>query len=211
MNIVDSVSRAFDGLASRLDASGLRSVGFTSAVLGEGVSTIALGTGLALAALRQDRVLLVDANWMQPSLTEDARLQSKPGFADYLARRATLSEIVREGQGSPLTFVPIGQRGVARPTLRTLAAFLANDATAYPTVIVDLPPVLAGEGYVLPWASLLDQLFVVLREAATPLPLARSALERISVATHPQVVLNRTLAPVELMPDRVARLGASRV
>ena len=49
MSADDSMTRAFDGLASRLDALGARSVGFTSALLGEGVSTVALGTALSLA------------------------------------------------------------------------------------------------------------------------------------------------------------------
>jgi len=46
--------------------------GFHQRSLGEGVSTIALGTALSLAALRQDTVLLVDANWMDPSPTREA-------------------------------------------------------------------------------------------------------------------------------------------
>ncbi|MGH2490348.1 MAG: hypothetical protein ACRDF9_02465, partial [Candidatus Limnocylindria bacterium] len=79
MTITDQVTRTFDGLASRIDATGLRSVGFTSALLGEGVSTIALGTALALAAQRHDTLLLIDANWIQPSLSADADLESAPG------------------------------------------------------------------------------------------------------------------------------------
>ena len=44
MSAGDPITRMFDGLASRIDAAGYRTVGFTSALLGEGVSTIALGT-----------------------------------------------------------------------------------------------------------------------------------------------------------------------
>lgn len=48
---------------------------------------------------------------------------------------------------------------------------------------------------VMPWAALLDQLFVVVREAATPLPLVRQALGRIeTVGPSAHIVLNRTMA-----------------
>ena len=95
---------------------------------------------------------------------------------------------------------------LARPTLRGLSTFLTSDVASYPSVIVDLPPLLAGEPFVLPWAALLDQLFLVLREAATPLALARQALEKIGPGT-PQIVLNRGATPtVEIG----ARLLAAR-
>jgi Mrp family chromosome partitioning ATPase len=196
--------RSFDGIASRIDAAGARNVGFTSTLSGEGTSTIAIGTALALAEMRQDKVLLVDANWLRPTLTADAHQESAPGLADYMARRVELADAIRSAEGRGLDFLPVGDRGAARPTLRGLAALLTNDVACYQTVLIDLPPVLAGEAYVLPWATLLDHLFVVLREAATPLPLVRQALGKIGLAT-PQIVLNRTTAAsAEIAPSLVA-------
>jgi len=184
---------SFDGIASRIDASGARSVGFTSTLAGEGTSTIALGTALALAELRREKVLLVDANWLRPSLTSDAHQDSALGLADHLARRADLSRSIRSLGRSHLEFLPIGDRDAARPTLRSLAAFLTTDVARFPTVLIDLPPVLSGEMYVLPWATLLDHLFVVLRENATPLPLVRQALGKIGLGA-PEIILNRSAA-----------------
>lgn len=196
--------RIFDGIASRVDAAGARNVGFTSTLSGEGTSTIAIGTALALVEMRQDKVLLVDGNWLRPALTADARQESAPGLADYLARKVALADAVRSVDGSGLDFLPIGDRAAARPTLRGLAALLTNDVARYQSVLIDLPPVLAGEAYVLPWATLLDHLFVVLREAATPLPLVRQALGKIGIAT-PQIVLNRTTAAsTEVAPSLAA-------
>jgi Mrp family chromosome partitioning ATPase len=207
MSGADNTTQAFAGMASRLDALGFRSVAFTGALLGEGASTIALGTALALTALRRGSVLLVDANWLQPSLTADADLEAAPGLADHLAHQADLDAVIRPASGPRPAFLPIGDRTAARPTLRALAAFLATDLPAFQTVLIDLPPVLTGEPYVLPWATLVDQLFVVLREAATPLPLVRQALERIGLATPPQIVLNRTMAPT---PEVTATLLSAR-
>jgi Mrp family chromosome partitioning ATPase len=206
VNVSAPLTRPFDGLASRIDALGVRSVGFTSALLGEGVSTIALGTALSLAELRDDPVLLVDANWLQPSLTNDAGLESAPGVADHLAHPAK-RDAARRTLGSGLAFLPVGDRTLARPTLRAVGSFLANEVGALETVIVDLPPILAGEPFVLPWAATLDQICVVVREEATPLPLVRQALGRLGAASAPYIILNRAKASSVDVP---AKLIAAR-
>jgi Mrp family chromosome partitioning ATPase len=193
MSADDPMIRTFDGLASRVDTAALRSIGFTSALFGEGVSTIALGAAMSLASLRRDAALLVDGNWIQPSLTLDAHLESSPGLADRLARKSELEDVIRPATRSRLAFLPVGDRTLARPTLRTVSSFL-SDISSFQTVIVDLPPLLAGEPFVLPWAGLLDQIFVVVREAATPLPMLRHALARAGLGA-PQIVLNRAMLP----------------
>jgi Mrp family chromosome partitioning ATPase len=194
IEVADQAMAVYHSVASRIDAAGLRSVGFTSSIFGEGASTIALGTALALAALRQETVLLIDANWVQPSLTSDAHMESVHGLADYLANRADASAITRTVGSGRLAFVPIGDRAVARPTRRALSALLVKETAAFATVVVDLPPVLAGEDFVVPWSSVLDRLFVVVREAVTPLALVREAVQRLTVATKPEIVLNGTAA-----------------
>jgi len=191
MSAPERLVTTFDALASRVDAMGFRTSGFTSALLGEGVSTLALGTALSLAGLRRGSVLLVDANWIHPSLTRDARLERSVGLADLLADQADAEVCIRRYAASQIAFLPLGDGAGAKPTLRGLASFVAKETGSFETVIVDLPPVLAGETFVLPWAALLDQLFVVLREAATPLPLVRQALGKLSLAAPPYIVLNR--------------------
>jgi Mrp family chromosome partitioning ATPase len=206
VNIEDAAVRSFDGVASRIDSAGLRNIGFTSALLGEGVSTLALGTALSLATLRRESVLLVDANWLEPSLSRDAGLARTPGLAECLAGKMQFTTAVQTSGCPWLSFLPSGDPSVARPTLRTLSSLFTSDTDAFRTVVIDLPPVLAGEAFVLPFAALLHQLFVVVREAATPLPLARQALEKVASAT-PQVILNRVPAP---SAHAAAQLAAAR-
>jgi Mrp family chromosome partitioning ATPase len=200
MTASGAVVHAFDGIAGRVDALGLRTIGFTSAVLGEGVSTVAIGTALALAALRQESVLLIDGNWLQPSLTADAHLKSVAGLAECLTRSAVVETVAQRRVGSRLHFLPIGDVATARPTLRMLSSFLANQIPASTTVVVDLPPALAGESLVLPWAALLDQIFVIVREAATPYPLVRQALATVGLAAQAQVVINRAIGSSAAQP-----------
>jgi len=197
------ITRAFDGLATRIDTLGVRSLGFTSALRGEGVSTIALGTALGLCDLRNDAVLLVDANWLEPSLTNDAGLSGEPGLAEHLAHHAKLEPLIRRPQTSRIAFLPIGDRTRARPTLRALGSFLATETASFETVIVDLPPILAGERFVLPWAAVLDEICIVLREEATPLPLVRQAVDTLPVANAPYVILNRAKASSVDVPAKL--------
>jgi Mrp family chromosome partitioning ATPase len=194
MNATDSGAELFDGMASAIDATGLRTIAFTSSLLGEGVSTIAIGAALSLAAMRQEEVLVIDANWIQPSLTSDAGLETAPGLADYFGRKHQLGEVVRKCAPARPAFVPVGDRTAARPTLSSISRLLTHDGASYRTIIVDLPPLLSGEAFVLPWVSVVDQLFLVLREGATPLPAVRQALSKVVGGTTPQIVLNRGFA-----------------
>src|SRR5437773_2055324 len=206
MSAGDPITRMFDGLASRIDAAGYRTVGFTSALLGEGVSTIALGTAVSLATLRQETVLLVDANWLQPTLTGDAHLDGDPGLAECLAEKSELHRVLRPASRARVAFLPVGDRSVARPALRGLSSFLLGVAPTFETVVVDLPPILAGESFVLPWLALLDQVVIVLRELATPAPVLRQALERLGTAS-PHVVVNTDGQMLLLVPLVAALVG----
>ena len=194
MNVRDGyASAAFDVLATRIDGAHARTVGFTSAVFGEGVSTLALGTALSLATLQQEPVLLVDANWLQPSLTLDADLSLAAGLAEYLRAGAKGSYSPRPTSRSRLSFLPAGDHGGDHPPLRAAPSFLGAAMAEYGTIVVDLPPVLASEALVHPWAASLDRLFLVIHEAATPLSLVRRALSTFGPNAQPQVILNRSV------------------
>jgi MinD-like ATPase involved in chromosome partitioning or flagellar assembly len=195
MTLSAAATGVFDGLAARIDAAALRSIGFTSSVSGEGVTTIALGTAMSLAALRRDPVLLIDANWPEPSLTADAACEATAGLADYLAKHVDLDDVIQPTRHHGLAFLPVGDRMAARPTFRALSSFVEDDTHGFGTIVVDLPPLIGGDPFVLPWAGPLDQLFVILREAATPLALVRQALDRVGLATMARIVLNRVDAP----------------
>src|SRR5439155_898544 len=76
-----------------------------------------------------------------------------------------------------------------------LESFVADGLDAFGAVVVDLPALLPAEQFVVPWPPVLDQLFVVLRDAATPLALVRQALEKLGSHVATQLVLNRASAP----------------
>jgi len=184
-----SLCGPFDSLATRVRFADLRTIGFTSAVFGDGTSTLALGTSLSLAELGAAPVLLVDANWLQPSLTSDAGAASGRGLAEVLRGDAELDDVVVLTGRPRLMFLAAGDTTEGRPPLWALPSLLERAASCFGSIVVDLPPALVGESMVLPWAASLQQLFIVVRSGVTPLSLARRAVDEISVE-RPQVILN---------------------
>lgn len=180
----------FDGLATRVRSANVRTIGFTSAVFGEGASTLAIGTSLSLASLGPGRVLLVDANWLRPSLTADAGVASGRGLADVLRGDAELGQTLVTTGSSRLAFLGAGELSGERPPLGALASFLDGALSSFGAIVVDLPPALAGESLILPWAASLQQLFIVVHSGATPFSLVRRAVATVA-HERPQVVLNR--------------------
>jgi Mrp family chromosome partitioning ATPase len=181
----------FDDVATRVRTAELGTIGFTSAVFGEGASTLALGTSLSLASVDRAQVLLVDANWLRPSLTSDAEMASAPGLADVLRGEAELGEVIVRTGRPGLAFLGAGDPSRGRPSLRSLPALLDQAMRSFGAIVVDLPPALAGESIVLPWAGSLQQLFIVVRSGVTPTAMVRRAVEGVALE-RPQVVLNWT-------------------
>jgi Mrp family chromosome partitioning ATPase len=188
------LSAIFDGLAARAHAGNAqaRSFAITSTLHGEGSTTVALGMALSLAGYDQSAVLLVDANWLRPALSEEARRPEAAGLAEYLRGELTLSAAVFEAARPGLWLLPAGQLGTGLPPLGRLSTFLDEAAKRFGKIVVDLPPVLVAPGLVVPWTGVVDQSYLVMRHAVTPVHLIRRALVELGTDRAPQLVLNRT-------------------
>ena len=116
---------------------------FTSCNPSEGKSTIAAGQACALA-LRNARVLLIDADMRRPSIMRKFSLVNKLGLSSLLAGRATLDEVVLAVEGMPNLFVlPSG------PVPPSAALLLSSDGMAelltplkesFDFILIDSPP-----------------------------------------------------------------------
>lgn len=87
-----------------------KTLGITSAVSGEGVTTIACNLALHLAFFTDCRVILVDANHTSPRLHRIFGIGSKPGLADLLSETAMESECIHDLAGTDLRTLPRGLR-----------------------------------------------------------------------------------------------------
>lgn len=160
-----------------VSSGGLRTIGVTSTLPGEGTSTLAIGLAMAMAAA-QMRVLLIDAVPEDPSLSRWAaslaRAPLRPGahpetvtLGDAVAVQAGLHVLPLAAQfgGEPRLM----QRGWLDETLRAAEA-------SYDVAIIDMPS-LVESPQVRAAAPSLDGLLLVVKWGATESELVRQAFQ----------------------------------
>lgn len=125
--------------------SSLRSLMITSALSGEGKSTLALGLALSAARLHQ-RVLLIDADLRRPNLHKVLGLANEQGLSTLLTSDvAAPSESSIQSSGSYidiLTAGPVPQDPANLLSSERMRQLMARFEQNYDLVLVDAPPVL---------------------------------------------------------------------
>ena len=190
-----AVMAAFDTVGARahVDAASKRTIAVTSTIRKEGTSTVALGTALSFAAFDASAsVLLIDANWLSPSLTERSGRGSARGLAEWLRDDYLLDRAIIETERHGLSFLPAGQAAGEPPPLGRLRALLDFARKEFAKIVIDLPPAMVAPALVVPWADIVDQTYLVVRRNATPVALIRKAMAEIGTQRPPQLILNRS-------------------
>ena len=137
-----------------------KTVAVTSAVAGEGKSTVAASLAAASAAVGR-RTLLVECDLRRPSLAENMGLKRGPGLSDYLMAQASSTEILQavalgegsrngdrpgeDGDASNLTCIVAGTNSVLPAEMlgsNRFQDFLAVLSRSYDSVILDCGPLL---------------------------------------------------------------------
>jgi len=181
----------FRTLARRLDMArrtknGPRSLVVTSACSGEGRTSTALYTAVALAG-RGHRVLLADLDLRRPSLAARHDLPETPGLVEVVTGQAALDEALRLVPGAPgLTLLPAGtQQEDPAPLLHDprMPKVLEALNTAFDFMIADAPPTL-GVADAPCLGDLLGGVLLVARAGRTSrreLAMSASALEGVKI------------------------------
>ena len=166
----------------------------TSCVRGEGKSTFAMS--FACSQARTSRVLLIEGDMRQPYIAKVMKVPpEQKGLADLLVGAATLEESELHIEGIGVTLIVAGA-SVAKPldllTSEEFRSLLAMLADRYDMVVIDSPPVQAVSDALVLARRSTGVVFVV-KADATPIPVARSTLNRIASAGIPifGVVLNQ--------------------
>ncbi len=125
--------------------SSLRSIMVTSALAGEGKSTLALGLALSAARLHQ-RVLLIDADLRHPNLHEMLNLPNEQGLSTLLESDAIVPNNTGiQSSGSYidiLTAGPVPTDSANLLSSQRMRELMAKFEDTYDLVLVDAPPVL---------------------------------------------------------------------
>ncbi len=196
-NIPDALSESLRGLVNRYELRAGESlpsiISVTSAVEGEGVTTVSQALALMIAHDFGKFVCWIDCSWMTAGQTRDPD-DPRPSLVDILADR---SNVLSAFQSSPelpqlvsLSTAPVPE--IKRNMIVRSSEFewlLGVLTDEFDHVVFDVPPVLSNaNGLFLLRKS--DASILVVRQRSTPASLARRALEAMQPTMNLGVVLN---------------------
>jgi len=169
-------------------------VGVTSAVYGEGKTTVAMNLALTMAQNSDQRVALVDLNLRNRDLQSRLDLAPCAGVVEVVEDNIDVSEVVHRTDIDNFTILPAGRKSmnparIARsPRLAELATAMraANDF-----IVIDLAAVLPVTDTRL-LARLVDGIVMVVRAGVTPREVVARAIDTIGEDRVLGVVLNGT-------------------
>lgn len=172
----------------------VRSILVTSALRGEGKSTIALELARTFARSLDLWAILVETDLRRPVLESRLDLEPGTGLSDHILDQLPLGEVIRHTHQEKLRFLPAGRRFVeaasvvASDQMRRVAAELRD---RYPDrmVVYDAPPILATPEP-LSLAVLVDAIILVVRAGETSRRSVRKALESLPRDKILGIVLN---------------------
>ena len=187
-------NRSYENETQFVNATGV--VGLTSCLSGEGKSSVAAGMA-TLIAQGGGRVVLVDGDVRNRSLTRRLAPKASIGLLDVIAKRVPVEDAVWRGLSSNLAFLPT----VKNPNLGNPADLLASDDAKaffsslrleYDYVIVDLAPLISTVD-VRATSRLIDSYILVIEWGATKIDEVRYALRHAPDVQHNIVgaVLNK--------------------
>ncbi len=174
------------------ERSPAHSLGFTSAVGGEGKTLLAMVTASVLANDSSKPVTLLECTWERPRLHEHFGLDRQPGLAEWI-RGECSEEEMRHRITENLTVIPAGDdKGHAMRLIHQMHEkdLFTRLRHGYESFIVDLPAVVTS-GYGTLAASLVDALIVVVHAGVTPDVLVGDACSQLKELPVQGILLNQ--------------------
>lgn len=152
----------FQDLSVRMNEAsqdGLRTMLMTSAMAGEGRTTVAIGIALA-AASSGIRVALVDGDLASPSLVDELRLDLDHSWVEHVRRGLPMKEIAVHAVEDNLTLIPLLPTDSGRQATAVECAQLIESLKAsFDLIIIDGPTADARDMRML--GSAIDSVVIV--------------------------------------------------
>ena len=167
-----------------------RVLGITSALHGEGKTTVALGIATAMAADTGEPTLMLECD-METSSDEFFGVTSGPGLSDWLEGDQTL-RILHMPPLNNAFLIPAGgtRPDAARVFYRLSQSTLVEDlGLEFPNVVIDLPPMLSI-AYSSLAAKVTERILLVARYGITPVADLEKAVFLLGADRISGIVLN---------------------
>ena len=177
----------------QLHATGMKTVGVTSAIEGDGKTITAVNLAGALAQDPGVGVLLVDADLRRPAVAESLGiLPAASDLIDAVTRGRSLADAVRPTVQPNLRVLcateasPLPHEMLSAPGF---AALMAEARTAFDYVVIDTPPIVPfHDGRVI--AAWVDAFFIVVAAHRTPRRMLAETLSAMEPAKVAGLVFN---------------------
>ena len=159
--------------------TGCQVIGLTSYLPSEGKSTIAAGVASQLAASGR-RVLLIDGDVRNPSLSRSLFPDAKVGLLDVAVGEGNLAQVMRRDPTTGLNFLPMAPKAEVRNPTEALASrnvkLLIESLKNYcDFIIVDMAPLISTVD-VLAVSRFVEQYMLVIEWGTTKMEAVRHAL-----------------------------------
>ena len=206
-SILPATDEIFRGLYTRAGTGASEVLAVTSAIAGEGKSTVSLGLAVTVAQDFPDRrVLLVETDLETPIMARDFEFDPSPGLLNHLLDDEPLESLYRSTAIGNLYVLPSGGP-MTNPgrLLRSgpMVTAVAAMRDTYDLVILDLTSILVNSD-ALPVADLADGVIVIVRAGVTPMSLVNKAIKLLDENKLLGVVLNGSHSSI---PGWLRRLG----
>lgn len=162
----------------------MRSIVISSAMSGDGKSTVALHLAQIATAMGQ-RVLLVDADLRKPTIHNLSGLNNLWGLSNLISTNLPVGEVIRQlpsmNQLSVITSGPIPPDPTKLLSSQKMKQLMADFHNSFDLVIYDVPPLvgLADASLIVPQT---DGLLIVVRIQKTNSSMLKAALDNLKVS-----------------------------
>ncbi|MBC8104256.1 MAG: CpsD/CapB family tyrosine-protein kinase [Cytophagales bacterium] len=172
-------------------------LGVTSAIAGEGKTTVALHLAMDIARNNFKKVCLMDMSLGEDTLSRRLEINTGAGLVNVLEGTHSTIPTIESPDCEGLSIMPAGKtpdNPVRAARSPSVSEVLAASRELFDVVIVDMPSVASGN--VLPIAPYLDAVVMVVYAGITPKDVVTNALERLDPEKVLGVVLNRVRTTV---------------
>lgn len=143
-NITESYKAMRTNLIFSLSTSDKKIVAVSSALPGEGKSTIAANLAIAFSQLNENKVLLIDADMRKPVQHRLFNVKNNAGIAEYLGKMKQKGECVQKSDVPNLDIITSGSLPPNPSELlgsEQMEKLLTEVSAEYDYILIDMPPV----------------------------------------------------------------------